>query len=212
MIHGPVFRSKAEALSGIQIGRFNSQFNKYQLRLSKKRGKTQRKMKKSTAVLKGKMQRLGNSSTKLFSGKNPGRMTENEVSEIIIRCATRVHKVLGPGLSKSAYEECMGYALSKTVLEIERRKTLQLSGEEVKPDGGYRLDFVANNKVILEIKTMDGRDDIHLAKIHDCLRLSGCKSGLLIDFNADQITNGIKRVANNNYRCRSLSVAPNPIS
>jgi len=161
-------------------------------------------MKKSTAVLKGEMQRLGKSSSKLFSGKNPSRMTENEVTEIIIRCATRVHKVLGPGLSKSAYEECLGYALSKTILEIERQKILQLTDEEVKPDGGYRLDFMANNKVILQIKSRDGRDENHLSKIHDCLRLSGCKAGLLIDFNTDKITNGIKHVMNNNYRCRSL--------
>lgn len=143
--------------------------------------------------------------------KNSCRMSENEVTEIIIGCAGRVHKVLGPGLSKSAYEECMGYALSRTLLEIERRKQLPLMAEDMRMDGGYKIDFVANKKVILEIKSSHGPEDMHLSKIQTCLRLTGCKSGLLIDFNAEQLSNGIKRVVSTNYRCRSLRFATNVI-
>ncbi len=78
-------------------------------------------------------------------------MTENEITEVI-GCAIKVHKSLGPGLLESAYEECMDYELRKTILEIERQKPLPLIYEEVKLDCGYRLDFMANEKVIIEVK------------------------------------------------------------
>ncbi len=124
-------------------------------------------------------------------------MTENEITEIIIGCAIKVHKSLGPGLLESAYEECMDYELRKTILEIERQKLLPLIYEEVKLDCGYRLDFMANKKVIIEVKSIEALNDIHLAQILTYLRLSECKVGLLINFNVLKLTNGLKRVANN---------------
>ncbi|MEJ7827886.1 MAG: GxxExxY protein [Segetibacter sp.] len=124
-------------------------------------------------------------------------MTENEITEIIIGCAIKVHKSLGPGLLESAYEECMDYELRKTILEIERQKPLPLIYEEVKLDCGYRLDFMANKKVIIEVKSIEALNDIHLAQILTYLRLSECKVGLLINFNVLKLTNGLKRVANN---------------
>ena len=138
---------------------------------------------------------------------NLSRLTENEIIEILIGCANKVHKLLGPGLSKSAYEECMGFELNRTVLEIERRKLLPILHEDIIPDGVLILDFMANKKVVLEIKAMDEAGDLLFAKIQTCMRHSGCKAGLLIDFNVEQLTEGIKRVMNNNYRCRSLRVA-----
>jgi len=140
--------------------------------------------------------------------RNFSRLTENEIAQIIIGCAGKVHKLLGSGLSKSAYQECMGFVLNRTVLEIERRKMLPIMHKDVEPDGAFMVDFIANKKVILEIKAMDGPDDCLHAKMQTCLRHSGCKAGLIIDFNVDQLTNGIKRVINNNYRCRSLRIAP----
>jgi GxxExxY protein len=86
--------------------------------------------------------------------------------------------------------------LKKTVLEIERQKPLPLIYEEVKLDCGYRLDFMFNKKVILEIKSVDALNDIHLAQTLTYLRLSKCKVGLLINFNVLKLTNGIKRVVN----------------
>ena len=124
-------------------------------------------------------------------------MTENEITEVIIGCAIKVHKSLGPGLLESAYEECMDYELRKTILEIERQKPLPLIYEEVKLDCGYRLDFMANKKVIIEIKFIEALNDIHLAQILTYLRLSGCKVGLLINFNVLKLNNGLKRVVNN---------------
>ncbi len=124
-------------------------------------------------------------------------MTENEITEVVIGSAIKVHRLLGQGLLESAYEECMDYELRNTILKIERQKPLPLIYEEVKLDCGYRLDFMANEKVIIEIKSIEALNDIHLAQILTYLRLSGCKVGLLINFNVLKLTNGLKRVVNN---------------
>ncbi len=124
-------------------------------------------------------------------------MTENEITEIIIGCAIKVHKAIGPGLLESAYEECMNYELRKTNLQIERQKALPLVYEEVKLNCGYRLDFMANKKVVLELKAVEALNDIHLAQTLTYLRLTECKVGLLINFNVVKLTNGIKRIVNN---------------
>lgn len=124
-------------------------------------------------------------------------MSENEITEVVIGCAIKVHRSLGPGLLESAYEECMDYELRKTIVGIERQKPLPLIYEEVKLNCGYRLDFMANKKVIIEIKSIEALTDIHLAQILTYLRLSGCKVGLLINFNVLKLTDGLKRVVNN---------------
>ena len=124
-------------------------------------------------------------------------MVENEITEIIIGCAIKVHKALGPGLLESAYEECLDFEMRKTTLEIERQKPLPLVYEEVKLDCGYRLDFIANKKVVLEVKSVEALNDIHLAQTLTYLRLSKCKVGLLINFNVVKLTEGIKRVVKN---------------
>lgn len=124
-------------------------------------------------------------------------MTENEITEKIIGCAIRVHKALGPGLLESAYEECMAYELKKTTLVIEKQKPLPLIYEEVKLDCGYRPDFMIHKKVIIEIKSVETLNDIHLAQVLTYLRLSKCKVGLLINFNVLKLTDGLRRVVNN---------------
>ncbi|HTA83079.1 MAG TPA: GxxExxY protein [Bacteroidia bacterium] len=123
-------------------------------------------------------------------------MTENEITEKIIGCAIKIHKTLGPGLLESAYEECLYYELTKTELFIERQKAIPLIYEEVKMECGYRADIVANKQVILEIKSVEGLNDIHLAQILTYLKLANCKVGLLINFNVLKLTDGIKRVVN----------------
>ena len=123
-------------------------------------------------------------------------MSENEITEIIIGCAIKVHKVLGPGLLESAYEECLYYELCKTKLEIERQKPIPLIYEEVKLECGYRADIVANKKVIIEIKSVEALNDIHLAQILTYLKLAHCKVGLLVNFNVLKLTSGIRRVVN----------------
>ncbi|MCX6165558.1 MAG: GxxExxY protein [Ignavibacteriae bacterium] len=124
-------------------------------------------------------------------------MTENELSNIIIGCGIKVHSALGPGLLESAYEECLYYELIKNNLYVEKQKALPLIYEDVHLDAGYRVDLFVENKVIIEIKSVEALNDIHLAQILTYLRLSNCKLGLLINFNVIHLKDGIKRVANN---------------
>jgi len=124
-------------------------------------------------------------------------MHENELSEIIIGCAIRVHKSLGPGLLESAYEECLYYELKKTGLQVVKQKALPLVYEEVKLDCGYRVDLLVENKVIMEIKSVEAFNDIFLAQVLTYLRLSNCKLGLLINFNVNRLKEGIRRIVNN---------------
>jgi GxxExxY protein len=124
-------------------------------------------------------------------------MTENELSKIVFNCALKVHQNLGPGLLESAYEECLFYELMKTGLDIQKQKALPLVYEEVKLDIGYRIDIVIENKLILEIKSVEALNDIHFAQLLTYLKLTNCKLGMLINFNVLLIKNGIKRVVNN---------------
>ncbi|RZJ53038.1 MAG: GxxExxY protein [Flavobacterium sp.] len=124
-------------------------------------------------------------------------MSENDLSRIVFHSALKVHQSLGPGLLESAYEECLFYELKKLGLRIEKQKALPLIYEEVKLDVGYRLDILVENKLILEIKSVDCLNEIHFAQLLTYLKLTNCKLGLLINFNVSLIKNGIRRVANN---------------
>ncbi|MCI4443484.1 GxxExxY protein [Flavobacterium fluvii] len=123
-------------------------------------------------------------------------MTENEISKIVFECALKVHKTLGPGLLESAYEECMFYELKKSNLKVEKQKALPLVYEEVKLDVGYRIDIIVEDKFIVEIKSVEALNDIHLAQLLTYLRLSDCKLGLLINFNVKLLKEGVRRVVN----------------
>ncbi|TXI63260.1 MAG: GxxExxY protein [Flavobacterium sp.] len=124
-------------------------------------------------------------------------MTENELSRIVFDCALKVHQSLGPGLLESAYEECLFYELKKIGLNVEKQKALPLIYEEVKLDVGYRLDIIVENKLIIEIKSVEALNDVHFAQLLTYLKLTNCKLGLLINFNVSLIKNGVKRVVNN---------------
>ena len=124
-------------------------------------------------------------------------MTENELSKIVVDCMFKVHKNLGPGLLESAYEECLFYELSKTGLIIERQKPLPLFYETIKMEIGYRLDFLIENKLVIEVKAVEAINDVHKAQVITYLKLSGCKLGLLVNFNVVLIKDGIKRIVNN---------------
>jgi GxxExxY protein len=124
-------------------------------------------------------------------------MTENELSRIVFDCALKVHQSLGPGLLESAYEECLFFELKKQGLNVEKQKPLPLIYEEVKLDIGYRIDIIVNNKLIIEIKSVEALNDVHFAQLLTYLKLTNCKLGLLINFNVTLIKNGIKRVVNN---------------
>ena len=123
-------------------------------------------------------------------------MTENEISEKIIGCSIEVHKTLGPGLLESAYQECLFYELQKAGLFVEKQKPLPLIYKEVRLDAGYRLDLIVESKVIIEVKSIEVLNDIHTAQVLTYLKVSGCKVGLLINFNVLRLIDGLKRLVN----------------
>ena len=123
-------------------------------------------------------------------------ITEEEVSKIVFESALKVHKALGPGLLESAYEECLFYELKKTGLKVEKQKPLPLIYEEVNLEIGYRIDIIIENKFIVEVKSVELLNDVHLAQLLTYLKLSSCKLGLLINFNVKLLKNGVRRVIN----------------
>ena len=123
-------------------------------------------------------------------------MEDNEITEKIIGCAIKVHKVLGPGLLESAYQSCLYYELVKSGLSVEKEKPLPLVYEEVKLDCGHRMDLVIENRIVVEVKSIDALTDIHLAQVLTYLKLNNSRFGLLINFNVLKLKDGIKRVVN----------------
>ena len=124
-------------------------------------------------------------------------MFENQITELIIGYAIKVHKALGPGLLESAYESCLHYEVSQNGLFVERQKPIPLIYNDVKMDCGYRADLIVENKVIVEIKSLDALNEIHLMQVITHLKLTNYRVGLLINFNVLRLKDGIKRVVNN---------------
>jgi len=117
----------------------------------------------------------------------------NSLTEKIIGAAMEVHRVLGPGLLESAYEACLVYELTQQGLKVEQQKALPLLYKGVHLDCGYRLDLVVDEAVIVEIKAVDALHPIHEAQLISYLKLSGCRVGLLINFNVRLLKEGIRR-------------------
>ena len=122
-------------------------------------------------------------------------MTDNELTHAIIGAAIEVHRVLGPGLLESAYEECLARELSLRGLQFERQKPVPVVYKEVKLDCGYRLDFLVEGKVVIELKAVEALAPIHDAIVLTYLRLSGCRLGLLINFHVPVLKDGVRRFA-----------------
>ena len=127
-------------------------------------------------------------------------MEINEITSIIIDRAIKVHIELGPGLLESAYKECLVYELMQSGLKIEKEKPLPLVYSEVKLECGYRVDIMVEDKVIVEIKSVEALADIHTAQVLTYLKLANCKIGLLMNFNVTLLKNGIKRCINKYYK------------
>jgi GxxExxY protein len=124
-------------------------------------------------------------------------MTENSLSNLIINRALKVHTALGAGLLENSYQECLFYELKQAGLFVEKEKPLPLVYEDVRLECGYRVDLLVENKLIIEVKAVEAVNDIHLAQVLTYLKLSGCKLGLLINFNVLRLKEkGIKRVVN----------------
>jgi GxxExxY protein len=118
----------------------------------------------------------------------------DSLTEKVIGAAIEVHRALGPGLLESAYEECLCWELSSIDLKFKRQVDLPVIYKKVKLDCGYRMDLVIENNLIVEIKTVEKILAIHQAQLLTYLRLSGCRTGLLINFNVPVLKDGIKRM------------------
>lgn len=123
-------------------------------------------------------------------------MTENEIANKVIGVAIDVHRELGPGLLESAYKECLFYSIKTSGLQVIKEKPMPLVYESVKLDCGYRIDVLVENKLIIEVKSVEALHDIHLAQTLTYLKLGNYKLGLLINFNVLLLKEGIKRVVN----------------
>jgi len=121
-------------------------------------------------------------------------MNIEKIFKRVLDSSFQVHTALGLGLLESAYEECLYYELLQSGLKVEKQLPLPLIYKEVKLNAGYRIDLLVENKVIVEIKSVESLADIHMAQILTYLKLSGCKLGLLANFNVRHLKDGIKRV------------------
>lgn len=120
-------------------------------------------------------------------------MADNSLTSLIIGAAIEVHKTLGPGLLESAYEECLAREFVLRTIPFERQKPLPVVYKDVKLECGYRLDFLVGDGVIVELKAIESIAPVHEAIVLTYLRLSGCKLGLLINFNVAILKDGIRR-------------------
>lgn len=122
-------------------------------------------------------------------------MTENEISYKIIGIALELHKNLGPGLLESTYENALAYDLREAGMDVKQQCAMPFVYKEIKLDVGYRLDLLVENKVILEIKSVEALAPVHYAQVLTYLKLSQHKLALLINFNCKMLKEGIHRIA-----------------
>jgi GxxExxY protein len=123
-------------------------------------------------------------------------MQENELTGKIIGQAIELHNTLGPGLLESVYKECLYYKLLKSGLWVEKEKAMPLIFEEVKLECGYRIDLLVEKELVIEIKSIECLNGIHLAQTLTYMKLGNYKLGLLINFNVNKLKDGIKRIKN----------------
>jgi len=124
-------------------------------------------------------------------------MTENEIATIVVEAAFKIHNTLGPGLFESVYEATLDYELTKRGLHTHQQIGFPVHYEGVKLKLGFRPDLIVENKVIVEIKSIEALGPVHKKQLLTYLRLLDLRLGLLINFNVDLIKNGIQRVVNN---------------
>jgi len=124
-------------------------------------------------------------------------MTENELSYKIIGTAIELHKTVGPGLLESAYENALTFDLQELGLFVQQQVSMPFVYREVKLEVGYRIDLIVENKVLIEIKSVENLMPVHFSQTLTYLKLSGLKLGLLINFNTKILKGGIHRIVNN---------------
>ena len=124
-------------------------------------------------------------------------MTENEISKIVVDIAYKVHTKIGPGLLESVYEEIMFCEIKNYGLTVERQKAIPVIWKEKQLEIGFRADLIVENKVIIELKSVEEIAPVHYKQLLTYLKLTDLKLGLLINFNEYLIKDGIKRIVNN---------------
>lgn len=121
---------------------------------------------------------------------------ENELAKIALDLCFKIHKLYGPGLFESVYEEIVCYELIKSDIFFERQKAIPLVHEEIKLDAGFRADLILENKLLVEFKSVEALADVHYKQVQTYLKLSNLKLGLLVNFNVALLRDGIKRIIN----------------
>ncbi|SDC47038.1 GxxExxY protein [Pedobacter soli] len=123
-------------------------------------------------------------------------MKEDLLTRTIIGLAIDVHTALGPGLLENAYKECLFYKIDQAGFQVEKEKIMPLVFEDVKLDCGYRIDILVENKLVLELKSIEALSDVHLAQTLTYMKLGGYRFGLLMNFNVLRLKDGIRRIVN----------------
>lgn len=123
-------------------------------------------------------------------------MTENQIATAVVDAAFKIHTTLGPGLLESVYEAVLDFELQRRGLTVARQVGLPVHYRGVKLELGFRIDLIINNKLIIEVKSVEELAPVHKKQLLTYLRLTDLRLGLLINFNVERIKNGIQRVAN----------------
>jgi GxxExxY protein len=123
-------------------------------------------------------------------------MTENELAKIIVDLSVKIHKTLGPGLLESVYETALVYELNKLGILVENQLGIPVTYDQIKMDLGFRADLVVDNKLIVELKSIENLMPVHKKQLLTYLKLTKMKLGLLVNFNVDLLKDGIVRIAN----------------
>jgi GxxExxY protein len=123
-------------------------------------------------------------------------MTENEIAKIVVDLCVKIHKTLGPGLLESVYEAALVYELKKLGIHVENQLGIPVTYDQIIMDVGFRADLVVDNKLIVELKSIENLLPVHKKQLLTYLKLTKMKLGLLVNFNVDLMKDGIVRIAN----------------
>ncbi len=118
----------------------------------------------------------------------------NRISEGVLGAAIEVHRTLGPGLLESSYELCLAHELEQRGWRVVRQQALPLVYKRIRLEAGYRIDLLVEGKVVVEVKAVDALAPVHKAQLLTYLKLTGCRLGLLLNFNEPVLKDGIRRI------------------
>ena len=131
-----------------------------------------------------------------MTSRNHGEMTENEIGKIIVDCAVRLHKELGPGLLESVYEVLLVHMLQEAGLKVERQVSVPIRFHGIQFDEGFRADVIVEDKVVLELKSIENASKAHKKQVLTYLKLTDMKLGYLLNFGESMMKDGISRILN----------------